>query len=102
MIDILKKIQLEPDNLESIEMLIDEQIEAWHNDPKLQIDLAKMLGMNEYEWTAYGQGIDLKLLAGWRQKGWPTKCALCNEPLDYKSFGWFIIEGRKLVHIKCL
>ncbi|GAB6982003.1 hypothetical protein [Prevotella dentasini] len=61
-------------------------------DGEGRIDLASLLGMDEYEYTAYCQAAPLSVIAEWRYNGWPTRCCLTDRPLDYKEYHWFVTE----------
>lgn len=56
------------------------------------VDLAKILEMDNYEYTAYCQGAGLFEITKWRYEGWPTKCAESNIPFNYKNYGWIVQE----------
>lgn len=57
-----------------------------------RIDFASILGMDEYEYTAYCQGAPLSIISQWRYCGWPSKCCKTNLPIDYKQYHWFVKE----------
>lgn len=57
-----------------------------------RVDLAAIIGMNEYEYTAYGHGADLETIANWRYDGWPTYCCKTGKPINYKNYGWFVTK----------
>lgn len=65
-------------------------------DNEGRIDIAPLLYFNEYEYTAFCQGIDLRVLATWRYEGWPDKCAKTGEKINYKEYGWLVkkIDGK--------
>lgn len=71
-------------------------IECGHYDQfrlvENRVDLATAYGMNNYEWTAYCQGAPLLVIAQWRYNGWPDKCCITNEPLDYIKYHWLVKE----------
>ena len=57
-----------------------------------EVWLEKPLCMSRQEWTALGQGTPFEVIAKWRYEGWPDKCIETGEPINYKEFGWFVVE----------
>lgn len=99
MIDILNSINSNEISINEAENLLEATIDKFH-DNELEHTPQKELGLDKYEWTAIGFGIDLYVLAQWRKKGWPTSCENCCIEIDYKNFGWKI-KDNKLICIKC-
>lgn len=67
-------------------------------------DAARLLGLSNVEWTAYGQGATFEQLSTWRVTGWPTQCGVCGRPIVVERYGWLVAEiDRKvsLQHIQC-
>jgi|ERR1035437_1211613 hypothetical protein len=63
-----------------------------------------LLGLNDYEWTAYSQGLPFELLREWAVNGWPDICTRCGKSLRINDFGWLVHEGPNglsLVHVEC-
>ena len=60
-------------------------------------DLAAIMGMDRYEYTAHCHGVPLSVIADWRYNGWPTKYFDTGEPVNYKEGYWFArkIKGGK-------
>ena len=52
-------------------------------------DLAAIMGMDRYEYTAHCHGVPLSVIADWRYNGWPTKYFDTGEPVNYKEGYWF-------------
>ena len=48
-------------------------------------DLAAIMGMDRYEYTAHCHGVPLSVIADWRYNGWPTKYFDTGEPVNYKE-----------------
>lgn len=71
-------------------------------------ELPSLLGMDEYEWTAYAHGACVADLALWREQGWPATCCICGLPLAIKEFGWTVrpfddSDGNvRIVHLGCV
>jgi len=63
------------------------------------------LGLSNYEASAYLHGASLVDLMKVRYDGWPTSCARCLLPLDYRLYGWWFVhcedEVPRLQHIEC-
>lgn len=97
MIDILKKIYEGEITGDQAYDIIDEVLDK-HNKDELD-DPVEELNMNEYEWTAFGHGASLKVIAKWRYEGWPNRCK-CGKEFDYRNFGW-IVEDDELVVLDC-
>jgi hypothetical protein len=57
-----------------------------------RIDLASLLGMDKYEYTAFGHGAGLDSIAKWRYEGWPGVCAESGKKFYYKEYGWLVKE----------
>ena len=51
-------------------------------------DLAAIMGMDRYEYTAHCHGVPLSVIADWRYNGWPTKYFDTGEPVNYKEGYW--------------
>ncbi len=64
------------------------------------------LGFSEFESRASLHAAGLDDLVIFRYQGWPTTCANCQLPLDYKvDYWWFTPDKDEkpcLVHIHCL
>lgn len=99
MIDVLRLLASREITIEQAQDTFSETIDKFHAG-----ELAGMpqdeLGLDRYEWTAVCQGISWAVLAEWRQHGWPTECAHCHKPIDYKKFGW-MIRGNQLYCVRC-
>ena len=57
-----------------------------------RVNLATAYEMNNYEQTAYCQAAPLSIIMQWRYNGWPDKCCITYEPLDYRRFRWLVKE----------
>lgn len=99
MIDILEKIICGEISAEEAETLLELIIDKFHND-EIETTPQEELMLDKYEWTAIGFGIELQILANWRQKGWPSQCKTCGKKKNYKDFGWRIVQN-EFVCIKC-
>ena len=99
MIDILEKIINCEISANEAEELLELIVDKFHND-EIKNTPQEELMLDRYEWTAIGFGIDLKVLATWREKGWPSECKTCGKIINYKEFGWRIVQN-ELVCIKC-
>ena len=99
LINLLEKIIMNKMSVEEADEVLDQIIDNFHND-ELQTTPQKELCLDAFEWTAIGHGIDLKVLAIWRRDGWPSSCGNCGKLINYKKFGWKIVND-KLVCIKC-
>lgn len=62
-------------------------------------------GFSDYEATAHASALDFDYICKLRYEGWPTKCHRCKKDLNYKNYGWKVIEDehkeKQLVHIVC-
>jgi hypothetical protein len=96
--DIIKDLYEKKITLDEAHNLLDQVIDDSNNGKydhlvkDGRIDLAPIIGMDNYEYTAYGQGADFDTIAKWRYEGWPTICAKSGRTFDYKSYGWFVKE----------
>lgn len=85
-------------------MTYDEGMETYTkilNSPDAE-DVAELLGMTSWEWTAYLHAVPFDVLAKWRSEGWPTNCHICGLEINVESFGWWASwqKGQyRLVHI---
>jgi hypothetical protein len=64
-----------------------------------------LFGMDDTEWTAWGQGVGFVAIAKWRYEGWPRICPVCGREIEVKKFGWMAKPadaGHQLIHIPCL
>jgi hypothetical protein len=102
--DILELIYNEKISLKEAYRLCDEMIEEVHRgerDPHWW----PVLGLSDYEATAFAHGASLENLVKLRYEGWPTICSRCRLPLDYTLYGW-LFDGSdddtlRLKHIVC-
>ena len=99
MIDILAGIISGEITDDSAYRLYDQIMDQFHhkmitNQPREE------LGLDKYEWTAFSFGANFNKLAEWRKYGWPKHCFSCNKQLNYKNFGWSVING-ELICIDC-
>jgi len=79
--------------------ILEEILDKFH-DGELDATPQEELCLDKFEWTAIGFGVDLSVLASWRKGGWPTKCNNCGKAINYREFGWKIVND-ELVCIKC-
>lgn len=73
-------------------------------DMNRTVPVQELLGMSQYEWTAYGHGADFRDIANWRAHGWPNRCFICGQPINIERFGWLSRrhEGQmQLRHVEC-
>lgn len=54
------------------------------------INLAGIMGMDNYEYTAYCQAAPLSVIAKWRYEGWPNKCCKTGRDINYKNYHWIV------------
>lgn len=99
MINLLDNIIINKMSVEEADEVLEKIIDKFHED-ELQTIPQQELCMDTFEWTAIAYGIDLKILGIWRRDGWPSTCEKCGKSINYKEFGWKIVDD-KLVCIKC-
>jgi hypothetical protein len=62
--------------------------------------------LDKYETTALIHTTPYSQVAKWRYEGWPDKCIICHNPLDYKKWHWLYYEENEIInglaHIDCL
>jgi len=98
MIDILNMVFEKKITESEAVSLFDSIVDNFHSG---DIDnIPDELNLDVYEWTAICHGISFSLLADWRYCGWPEVCYKCKNKINYRLFGWTIINGR-LCHIEC-
>lgn len=92
--DILERIWNKQISGDKAEDTIANLLEKFHNSTNKEkaFNVSENIGMNNYEYTAHCQGIDIETLVRWRYKGWPNKCAITNKSFDYKNYGWLVQE----------
>ncbi len=71
-----------------------------------KMDFAEALGLNIFEATAFGYGVELPELARWRKNGWPNYCRHCEAAIDIPKGGWIAKESTPggdhfLKHLQC-
>ncbi len=99
LINILDSIIEKKLSINEADDILEEIIDKFH-DGELETIPQEELCLDKFEWTAIGFGIYLSVLAGWRKEGWPTKCSKCKKMINYREFGWKIVND-ELVCIKC-
>jgi hypothetical protein len=97
MYDILLKINQGKITVDQAYDKIDEIVDKFH-EGEVEGELHLLLGMDNYEWTAKIHGLDLGILAQWRENGWPTTCSACGRQINYKNYGWTITNDE----LECL
>lgn len=55
-------------------------------------DIAAIIALDKYEYTAFLQGVPFETLAKWRYEGWPQKCCKTGATFDYKKYYWIATE----------
>lgn len=55
-------------------------------------DIATIMALDKYEYTAFLQGVPFETLAKWRYEGWPQKCCKTGAAFDYKKYYWIATE----------
>ena len=51
-----------------------------------------LFGMDNFEFTAKCHGVPLSIVAQWRYQGWPDKCCVTNQRIDYRNDHWLAKE----------
>lgn len=97
--DILKRLYENQISEKEAEKIVDEMIERFHAG-KLKNSIEEIFQLDTYEYTAWMYGASLRIIAKWRYEGWPKRCAVCRNKLDYKKGGWFV-EFNRLLHSTC-
>lgn len=67
--------------------------------------IAEILGLSEFEWTAFAQGVPFNVLSRWRYYGWPDECYICKEKIDITRYYWYASEEKEhwiIRHVDCL
>ena len=63
------------------------------------------LGLSQPEATAFSQGASMLQLVRFRYHGWPEKCVVCGQPLNYQQLDWWFTRDQAgtpcLRHIHC-
>ncbi|MBN3855057.1 hypothetical protein G3N59_16870 [Paraburkholderia sp. Ac-20340] len=98
--DVLQDLIEGKINEENAEDILSEIL----HDMNRTVPVKDLLGMSQYEWTAYGNGADFQDIANWRAHGWPNVCFICGQPINVEQFGWLPRrhEGRmQLRHVTC-
>jgi hypothetical protein len=60
-----------------------------------RVNMAAIIGMDNYEYTAFCHGAGLLDISSWRYKGWPTRCFKTGKLFNYKNYGWRIVTDKK-------
>ena len=104
-VDILKELYDGLIDLKKAHQIIDKIVSDFHDikSSNQKFDgggISEILGMNNYEYTAYCQGAELHEIAIWRYQGWPKICFETGKEFNYMDFGWIVknVNGKsKLV-----
>lgn len=51
-----------------------------------------LFGMDNFEFTAKCHGVPLSIVARWRYQGWPDKCCVTNQQINYRNDHWLAKE----------
>lgn len=54
--------------------------------------IESLFGMDNFEFTARCHGVPLSILAKWRYQGWPDKCYVTNQQIDFRHDHWLAKE----------
>ncbi len=93
--DILRELHLGILSSQQADAVFDELMDS-SNSSKIK----EILGISPQEWTAFGQGASLSLLAKWRYEGWPNSCRICGKAIEFEKYGWFL-SGDGMRHLHC-
>ena len=53
-------------------------------------NIKNLMCLNNYEWTAFCQGLPLETLSDWRYKGWPNKCIVTGQNISIEGYHWLV------------
>jgi hypothetical protein len=100
MIDLLESIHSGKVTDDQAYDIIDDFVIKFH-EGEYEIQPKELLKLNNYEWTAFCQGVDLNVLASWRMFGWPKKCCSCGQTINYREYNWIIHDEKELMGLNC-
>ena len=102
--DLLAQLHQGKISLEEAELIFEKTIDKVHCQKEFP-EWWTTLELSCYEATAYAQGAGLTGLLQLRYEGWPTTCCRCGKALDYKQFGWWVVDVDEdriaLKHLEC-
>lgn len=95
MMDILKDLYQGRITEEEACDLFDQIVDDVHNgvygaDDQGRVNIGSIMGMDKYEETAAAQSAPLSVISRWRYEGWPDKCCVTGESIDYKQWYWLV------------
>jgi hypothetical protein len=104
LLELINLHEVSPEEAEElVDRTVDECNERGIDDPPWW----RLLGLSDWEATAYADGARPTEIARLRYDGWPTECGYCHRPLDYHEYGWrFFSQGGLgrgvLIHLDCV
>ena len=80
--------------------IFDREVDAFHagefetsdDGTLLGSPFESLFGMDNFEFTAKCHGVPLSIVAQWRYQGWPDKCCVTNQRIDYRNDHWLAKE----------
>ena len=60
----------------------------------LDIDPQQYLLLDDFEYTAFGNTASFGIIEKWRKEGWPEVCHRCDKKMNFKQYGWTIINDK--------
>ena len=102
--DLLELLHSGELTLTEAEALFDKQVQDFHAG-FVKPPWNEYFRMSIYEASAYLHGATLADLVKLRYEGWPVRCYVCNQPLDYRQGGRSFLQREdgtpQLRHVPC-